>query len=141
METPKAKNVPEELKNFLMANPEEWFTNEQLAERLCQYILFLFSTPSGIRNAVTKLKSTNLIKTKMTGSLAYRGWHTAPDEFDFPVPDTQKKMAARRCNGCATQYSRYWRSDLEEKNGWLCNNCGMNQRRGRGVQSALQRAL
>ncbi len=23
------------------------------------------------------------------------------------------------------------RSDLEQKNGWLCNNCGMNQRRGR----------
>jgi hypothetical protein len=22
---------------------------------------------------------------------------------------------------------------LEEKNGWLCNNCGMNQRRGRGI--------
>lgn len=31
--------------------------------------------------------------------------------------------------------SRYWRSDLEEKNGWLCNNCGMNQRRGRGVNN------
>jgi hypothetical protein len=32
----KPKNVPEELKNFLQANPDEWFTNEQLAERLCQ---------------------------------------------------------------------------------------------------------
>lgn len=69
----------------------------------------------------------------MTGSLAYRGWHTAPEEFMFPLPDVQKKMAARKCNGCGTQYSRYWRSDLEEKNGWLCNNCGMNQRRGRGI--------
>jgi hypothetical protein len=137
MEIPRAKNVPEELKKFLMANPNEWFTNEQLADRLSQYLFNLSSTSSGIRNAVTKLKSTNLIKTKMTGSLAYRGWHTAPDEFDFPVPDTQKKMAARRCNRCSTQHSRYWRSDLEEKNGWLCNNCGMNQRRGRGLHRNL----
>lgn len=93
----------------------------------------LTSTPSGIRNAVTKLKSTHLIKTKMIGSLAYRGWHTAPDSFQLPVQDIQKKLSARKCNGCGTQYSRYWRSDLEEKNGWLCNNCGMNQRRGRGI--------
>jgi hypothetical protein len=33
----RPKNVPEELKNFLEANPDEWFTNEQLAERLNQY--------------------------------------------------------------------------------------------------------
>lgn len=31
----KTKNVPEELKNFLESHPEEWFTNEQLADRLC----------------------------------------------------------------------------------------------------------
>lgn len=82
----------------------------------------------------------------MIGSLAYRGWYTAPEQKLLPLPDMQKRMAARKCNGCATTYSRYWRSDLEQKNGWLCNNCGMNQRRGRGVarigsSSALQNHL
>ena len=32
----KPKNVPEELRIFLETNPDEWFTNEQLAERLNQ---------------------------------------------------------------------------------------------------------
>ena len=32
----KPKNVPEELRIFLEEHPDEWFTNEQLAERLCQ---------------------------------------------------------------------------------------------------------
>lgn len=32
----KPKNVPHELKSFLEQHPEEWFTNEQLAEHLCQ---------------------------------------------------------------------------------------------------------
>jgi hypothetical protein len=35
MERPK--NVPEELQHFLKNNCDEWFTNEQLAERLNQY--------------------------------------------------------------------------------------------------------
>ena len=67
----------------------------------------------------------------MTGALAYRGWHTAPLSEPLPVPEVQKRLAARKCNRCETTYSRYWRSDLEEPNKWLCNNCGMNQRRGR----------
>jgi hypothetical protein len=129
----KPKNVPEELKNFLEDNSSEWFTNEQLADRLQQYECINCSTPSGIRNAVTKLKNTGLVKTRMVGSLAYRAWHTAPTE-EIPFPDMQKRVPSRKCNGCATTHSRYWRSDLEEKNGWLCNNCGMNQRRGRGFQ-------
>ncbi|KAI8915626.1 hypothetical protein EDD86DRAFT_185542 [Gorgonomyces haynaldii] len=128
----RPKNVPEELKTFLETNPSEWFTNEQLAEKLQH-------TSSGIRNAVTKLKSTGLIKTRMIGSLAYRGWHTAPDEFEIAGIEVSKKVGPRRCNGCATTYSRYWRSDLEEKNGWLCNNCGMNQRRGRGISRVKYR--
>eukprot|EP00842_Homolaphlyctis_polyrhiza_P001107 jgi/Hompol1/1998/HPOL_002838-RA len=123
----RPKNVPEELKTFLQVHPFEWFTNEELAERLNH-------TPSGIRNAVTKLKNTGLIKTRMTGALAYRGWHTAPVASPLPVPDMQRRIAARQCNGCRTSDSKYWRSDLAEPNGWLCNNCGMNQRRGRGIQ-------
>ena len=123
----KPKNVSEELKSFLQANPHDWFTNEQLAEHLNQYRTNLSSTASGIRNAVTKLKSTNLVKTKMDGTLAYRGWHTASyDDFYHTQNDldAHKKIPGRSCNGCGTCYSRYWRSDLEEKNGWLCNNCG-----------------
>lgn len=45
----------------------------------------------------------------------------------------QKSMRAispRSCNFCATRESRYWRRDLVD-DGYLCNNCGMNQRRGR----------
>ncbi|KAI8899001.1 hypothetical protein BC833DRAFT_525222 [Globomyces pollinis-pini] len=122
--TVRPKNVCEELKSFLQANPNDWFTNEDLADRL-NY------TPSGIRNAVTKLKHTHLIKTKMTGPLAYRGWHTACD--DQMTPLLEKKHSQRCCNHCQTQNSRYWRSDLDKKNGWLCNNCGMNQRRSRNA--------
>ncbi len=32
----KPKNVPEELKMFLMTHSDQWFTNEQLAEQLNQ---------------------------------------------------------------------------------------------------------
>ena len=32
----RPKNVPEELRIFLENHPDEWFTNEQLAERLNQ---------------------------------------------------------------------------------------------------------
>lgn len=67
----------------------------------------------------------------MTGPLAYRGWHTASIDQPLPMPEVQKRLASRKCNRCETTYSRYWRSDLEEPNKWLCNNCGMNQRRGR----------
>ena len=67
----------------------------------------------------------------MTGPLAYRGWHTASLTQPLPMPEVQKRLASRKCNRCETTYSRYWRSDLEEPNKWLCNNCGMNQRRGR----------
>ncbi|KAH6579766.1 hypothetical protein BASA60_003149 [Batrachochytrium salamandrivorans] len=91
------------------------------------------STPSGIRNAVTKLRSTGLIKTRLTGSLAYRGWHTASTGQPLPLPEQQKRMASRHCNGCGTTYSKFWRSDKQQQDGWLCNNCGMNQRRGRGI--------
>lgn len=34
MESEKVKNVSEDVLIFLEANPEEWFTNEQLAEKL-----------------------------------------------------------------------------------------------------------
>ncbi|OAJ37300.1 hypothetical protein BDEG_21340 [Batrachochytrium dendrobatidis JEL423] len=97
------------------------------------YPLHTSSTPSGIRNAVTKLKNTGLVKTRLTGSLAYRGWHTASTGQSLPVPEQQKKMAARQCNGCGTTFSKFWRSDKQQRDGWLCNNCGMNQRRGRGI--------
>jgi hypothetical protein len=40
MEAIKPKNVPEELKNFLETHPYQWFTNEQLAEELSQYVYF-----------------------------------------------------------------------------------------------------
>jgi hypothetical protein len=107
---------------------------------LTRLLTINFSTASGIRNAVTKLKSTGLIKTRMTGPLAYRGWHTASLNAPLPVPEIQKRLAARKCNRCDTTYSRYWRSDLEEPNKWLCNNCGMNQRRGRlSAQKQLQK--
>jgi hypothetical protein len=36
MEEFKPKNVPEELKTFLRSHPDDWFTNEQLAEKLNQ---------------------------------------------------------------------------------------------------------
>jgi hypothetical protein len=49
----------------------------------------------------------------MTGSLAYRAWYTAPEEFHFPVPEVQKRIAARRCNGCGTQYSRYCNNNID----------------------------
>ena len=32
----KPKNVPEELKMFLMSHADQWYTNEQLAEHLNQ---------------------------------------------------------------------------------------------------------
>ena len=35
----KPKNVPEELKMFLMTHSDQWYTNEQLAEHLNQYVL------------------------------------------------------------------------------------------------------
>jgi hypothetical protein len=35
----KPKNVPEELKMFLMSHSDQWYTNEQLAEHLNQYVL------------------------------------------------------------------------------------------------------
>ncbi|EGF83548.1 expressed protein, partial [Batrachochytrium dendrobatidis JAM81] len=115
----KPKSVPEELKTFLEIHSSEWFTNDELAEHLNH-------TPSGIRNAVTKLKNTGLVKTRLTGSLAYRGWHTASTGQSLPVPEQQKKMAARQCNGCGTTFSKFWRSDKQQRDGWLCNNCGMN---------------
>lgn len=34
----KPKNVPEELKMFLMTHCDQWYTNEQLAEHLNQYV-------------------------------------------------------------------------------------------------------
>ena len=34
--TGKPKNVPEELKMFLMTHSNQWYTNEQLAEHLKQ---------------------------------------------------------------------------------------------------------
>jgi hypothetical protein len=36
MEIKKPKNVPEELKLYLEANPTNWFTNEELADTLQQ---------------------------------------------------------------------------------------------------------
>ena len=32
----RPKNVPEELKMFLMNHPDQWYTNEQLADQLNQ---------------------------------------------------------------------------------------------------------
>ena len=36
----RPKNVPEELKMFLMTHGDQWYTNEQLAEHLNQYVFF-----------------------------------------------------------------------------------------------------
>ena len=126
----KPKNVCEELKSFLESNPHDWFTNEQLSEHIHQSEI-LTSTASSIRNAFSKLKNTNLIKTRMDGSLAYRGWHTANSDDFLPNSNnhelsSHKKFLGRSCNGCGTCHSRYWRSDLVEKDAWLCNNCGQN---------------
>jgi hypothetical protein len=96
-------------------------------------ISLLYSTPSGIRNAVTKLKGTRLVKTRIVGSLAYRAWHTASDSVEIVAPEYHRRVFSRKCSGCGTCSSRYWRSDLENKDGWLCNNCGMNQRRAKNM--------
>ena len=58
----------------------------------------------------------------MEGGLAYRAWHAATSqEFEIQF---QGKNPGRTCNGCGTCSSRFWRSDLEDEDGWLCNNCG-----------------
>jgi hypothetical protein len=54
----KPKNVPEELKMFLMTHSDQWYTNEQLAEQLNQYVLL--SDLLIVRPLESEMQSLNL---------------------------------------------------------------------------------
>lgn len=127
----KQKNgINQDLRSLFEQNPTEWFTNDQLAERLQKPVI-------SVRNALSKTKWNGEVLTRLTGCIEFRAWHTASFDEPLPITDVQKRIAARTCNSCQTSFSRYWRSDLLAP-GFLCNNCGMNQRRG---QNPKQRCV
>ncbi len=94
----------QQILEYINTNDQEWFSKKRLKTQ----------KPSTTEKISLKnLQHLNNESKKLEGTLL-------KDEFC--------KSQIRSCNVCKVDYSRYWRTDLE-KIGWLCNNCGMNQRR------------